>query len=337
MNEKLNIQHISIRSERIEKLIETHISWIVLSANHAYKIKKPIRYSFVDFSTLQKRKFYCEEELRLNNRITKGMYLEVVPIVKSDGQLVIDGLSDKVEDYAVKMSRQDQEKQMHLMLERNEVQGHHIVQLADCISTFHKNLKPIDQTFSPDELISTFNDVFCISDFVSNYLEDSYNEIISNSISFSNQFIDHQQHNFSDRIERGMIRDCHGDLHSGNIFLTEHPVIFDCIEFNPAFRKIDLLYEIAFFCMDLDVFGRGDFKLIFLENYRQLFPEVMSEESDNLIFIYYQMLRANIRAKVLALKIEAQKIQDQNDPTLREIRNYLNLVKRYLSQLESAD
>ena len=119
------------------ELIETHISWVILSENFAFKIKKPIQYSFLSFSTLEKRKFYCEKELDLNERLTENVYLEVVPIRFYDGKWTIEGKVGKIVDYALKMKRLDNRRRMDVLLQKNEVTEKNMEQLADQLAGFH--------------------------------------------------------------------------------------------------------------------------------------------------------------------------------------------------------
>ena len=330
-----DIRNIYFDSEKAEEIIETHISWVIITERHVYKLKKPVKFSFVDFSAPEKRKFYCEEELRLNQRLTSGMYISIMGIRRSNGNLIITEDLDGAIDFAVKMTRQNLELQMHLMLEKNLVSPEHIHALSDIISKFHKSLAPIYIPFNQLSLKDTFNDLESVFPFVFRELGKQYSDVISHAISYSDNFIQLHHKEFEERIERGMIRDCHGDLHSGNIFLSDPPVIFDCIEFNPAFRQIDLLYEIAFFCMDLDSFGREDLKNLFLLNYKRLFPEVTERETDRLIFIYYKLLRANIKVKVLALKLSGEHFSKDDLHDTDELKRYIRLMQRYLSQLKA--
>ena len=137
------------------------------------------------------------------------------------------------------------------------------------------------------------------------------------------------------RLKAGFFRDCHGDLHSRNIFLLATPQPFDCIEFNDDFRQIDVLNEIAFLCMDLDSFGRQDLADLFLKYYNDLFPTMKTVE-DQLLFIYYKSYRSNIRAKVNSLRARSAKDERERKNALAESRKYLQLMNSYIKMLDQA-
>lgn len=313
------------------KLVETHISYVILGTSFAYKFKKEIIYSFLDFSTLQKRKYYCERELMLNNRLTKGMYLEVVPVRQERSGISIDGPDGKIIDYAIKMKRMQDAKQMHLMLDKKQVTLQHIRSLAVLIRKFHDRTDVIHRKFNKDHFSSRFNDIQSVSDFVKKSLGVEKVKAIEKAMHISDHFLDKHQNLFSKRVEGGFIRDCHGDLHSRNIFLYAHPVIFDCIEFNDEFRQIDVLDELAFFCMDLEAEGFYALSKAFMDYY---FAKMINEfgKKEHLLFTYYKCYRANVRAKVNALR--ALKAEgDVLEKNLRDVKKYLTLMGSYLVEL----
>ncbi len=314
------------------KLVETHISYVILGRSFAYKFKKEIIYSFLDFSTLQKRKYYCERELMLNNRLTKGMYLKVVPVRQQKSEISIDGTEGKVIDYAIKMKRMQDAKQMHLMLEKNHVTLQHIKALAVLIRNFHDRTEVIHRKFNQDHFSSRFNDILSVSDFVKTSLGGEQVKIIEKAVRISDQFLELHNDLFVQRVESGCIRDCHGDLHSRNIFLYAQPIIFDCIEFNDEFRQIDVLDELAFFCMDLEAEGFYTLSKAFTECY---FAKKKNEfgKREHLLFTYYKCYRTNVRAKVnalRALKAEGEELKKN----LADVEKYLALMDKYLAELD---
>jgi aminoglycoside phosphotransferase family enzyme len=313
------------------KLIETHISYVILGTSFAYKFKKEIKYSFLDFSTLQKRKYYCERELMLNNRLTQGMYLEVVPIRIEGNEISINSLAGKIIDYAIKMKRMQDAKQMHVMLQKKQVTAQHIKSLAILIRKFHDRTDVIDRKYNPDHFISRFNDILSISAFAGQSLGIQYEKLIEKAVRMSDHFLERHSDLFIQRIKNGYIRDGHGDLHSRNIFLYAKPVIFDCIEFNDEFRQIDILDEIAFFCMDLDAEGFDAFSKTFTDKY---FAKTKMDfgPREQLLFIYYKSYRANVRAKVNALRAKTSE-GDVLKKNLAEVQKYLALMNSYLKEL----
>jgi aminoglycoside phosphotransferase family enzyme len=148
----------------------------------------------------------------------------------------------------------------------------------------------------------------------------------------SDRFHEANKNLLAERLKAGYIRDCHGDLHSRNIFLLHTPQVFDCIEFNDDYRQIDVLNDIAFLCMDLDAFGRKDFSDFFLDCYDQLFSTIKTAQ-DRKLLIYYKSYRANIRAKVNSLRARSAKSEDQKKIALSETEKYLLLMQGYLQML----
>ncbi len=313
------------------KLVETHISYVLLGPAVAFKIKKNIHYSFLDFSTLKKRKHFCEQEVALNNRLSKGVYLGVVPVLQDGEELTIDGKSGKIIDYAVHMKRLQGAKQMHVMLDKKQVSKKHMKTLAVLIRDFHCQTTVIKKIFNPQQFVSRFNDILTVSDFISTALGAASVATMKKAVRMSDAFL-HTHHDlFIQRIENGFTRDCHGDLHSRNIFLYHRPIIFDCIEFNDEFRQIDILDELAFFCMDLEAEGLYDLSKAFTTYYfRKAKNNFGSREQ--LLFTYYKCYRANVRAKVNALRA-MQATEPVQKKWLAEVKKYLSLMDSYLVAL----
>jgi aminoglycoside phosphotransferase family enzyme len=312
------------------KLIETHISWVIINGRFVYKIKKPIQYSFLDFSTLDKRKFYCEREIELNKRLTDEVYIDVQPIISKDGHFLIGG-DGEVIDYAVRMRKLDNEKQMDVLLLNNKVTASDIRNLAEKIATFHKSTDIIYQKDYMD-IKNQFNDLEQQSNYLEKHLNKNYSTIIRDAINLSNDFLERNKNLLANRLQSGFFRDCHGDLHSRNIFLLPSPVPFDCIEFNDDFRQIDVLNEVAFLCMDLDSFGRQDLSDLFFSYYNSLFPSVKTPD-DRMLFIYYKSYRSNIRAKVNSLRARSAENEADIKQALSEAGKYLQLMWSYMKLL----
>jgi aminoglycoside phosphotransferase family enzyme len=313
------------------QLIETHISWVFLCERLVYKIKKPIQYSFLDFSTLEKRKYYCEREIELNKRLTDDVYLDVQAVRELRGHYFIDGENGEIIDYAVRMRKLDRSRQMDVLLVNNQVTQSDIVNLAKKIASFHKNTRIIYQKNFLD-VQEQFNDLDAERDYLEKYLNTNSNIIISHAIEISNKFIENNKGLLANRLREGFFRDCHGDLHSRNIFLLPAPQPFDCIEFNDDYRQIDVLNEIAFLCMDLDVFGRQDLSDLFLSHYNNLFPCIKTD-ADRRLFIYYKSYRSNIRAKVNSLRARDAGNDKERTSSVAEADKYLRLMDSYIKML----
>lgn len=318
---------ISMHAQEQPKLIETHISWVIVAATNVYKIKKPVHFSFLDFSTCEKRKYYCEQEITLNNRLTENIYLDVQPIRVKSGCYYWGGDEGEIIDYAVKMMKLDGDLQMDILLSKNKVTSEHIHKLAEKIAYFHKNTTKV-YGIDPFELQEQFNDLKNEKEFLSENLGKTDSLIIDKAIQFSDLFIRENASYLTERIKNGYFRDCHGDLHTRNIFLLPDPQPFDCIEFNDSFRQIDILNEIAFLCMDLDAAGRQDLSELFVSNYNEFFPAVKSAKELKL-FRYYKGYRANVRAKVNSLRAGSAENETTKNDFLSQTVRYLRLMDNY--------
>lgn len=313
-------------------LISTHASWVLLTPEFAYKIKKPVQFSFLDYSTPAKRKAACLEEMRLNQRLAPKLYLDVVEVQENKGRYTLGASGQQGIDYALKMRRMNPKRQMDILLEADRVTTNHVLAVAECLAPFHQNAERRYDLVHLDNLKNQFNDIAVILPFLEKHFPEEACSIIESSIQLSDQFLEEHLDRLLERQAKGWVIDGHGDLHSRNIFLMKKPVIFDCIEFNEAFRLMDILSEIAFFCMDLHYFGRQDLAAHFLQRYLQLVPCIEDIKDWN-IFHYFKLYRANVRLKVNglnAMQAEDEEALQKNIPT---IKAYLNLYRYYLKAL----
>lgn len=312
-------------------LVETHISWVILGDDFAYKIKKPIQYSFLDFSTVELRKHFCERELELNQRFSKDIYLEVLPIYQLAGSFIIGGTNGTLIDYTLKMRKLDPEKQMDILVLKNKVGESDIKNLAERIVDFHQKTSIIFKKEVSD-IRKKFSALIEEKEFLTYNLNINSGKIIESGIKASNTFLNNNKTLLTTRLKEGFFRDCHGDLHTRNIFLLPEPQPFDCIEFNDDYRHIDILNEVAFLCMDLDALGRHDLCEMFITHYNTLFP-TMRDEKEYRLFIYYKSYRANVRAKVNSLRAKSATDSTSKKKALEEVRKYLRLMDSYLTEL----
>ena len=278
------------------QLLETHISWVLLAGEYAWKIKKPVDFGFLDFSSLDKRRFYCEEELRLNSRLAPDIYLEVVPV---SGTLDAPRLGGEGEplDYAVKMRRFDQSG---LLSNRLAQLGPELMdELAGLVADFHQQIQVCGEDCEfglPDAVLAPMLDNFSTIRDLGQLPEviDQLQQIEAwtrNRAEVLNPVLQARKGN-------GFIRECHGDMHLGNITLIdERPVIFDGIEFNPELRWIDTMNEVAFLLMDLREKQLPQLAWHFLNRYLQQ----TGDYSGLALSSFYQAYRAMVRAKVAAL------------------------------------
>ncbi|MBK8567158.1 MAG: hypothetical protein IPN76_28495 [Saprospiraceae bacterium] len=281
-------------------LVETHISWVILTPDFAFKIKRPVRYDFLDYSTLLARKKFCQDEYRLNRRLAPDTYLGVLTIGSKNGQLhIAEGIQNPV-DYAVWMHREDNHRQLDVLLKAGEVTAEDLRPLAHSIAVFHQNHVLLHPHFDPNEMVNDFADLFHHETKLFATLGNGTRptlEAMKNQLSF---FIDKHGKRLKERAANGLWVDGHGDLHCRNVFLTAPPIIFDCIEFNPHLRHLDVLNELAFLCMDFDHHDRTDLGVAFLRFYQQEHSCIEIPE-DELLFLFFKAYRANVRLKVALL------------------------------------
>lgn len=309
------------------KLTETHISWVILCEDYVYKIKKPIHYSFVNFSTVERRQFYCRQEIRLNWRLTFNVYIDLLEIRKHANRIEIGGKSGEVIDYAIRMRRLNSDRQMDILLQNDLVGEEAIRGLARKIASFHRKSAVVKEKNVMD-LADKFNDLAEEEAYFNLHLGNWSGNTVKSAILQSNKFLSKNVKFLQSRLKEGYYRDVHGDLHSRNVFLLSEPIIFDCLEFNEDYRKIDILNEIAFLCMDLDSFGKEDLSDLFLKYYSDFLPLSLGHQEQQL-FTYYKAYRA----KVNSLRARSASKEADCATALREADKYLRLMSSYFNSL----
>ncbi len=308
-------------------LKETHISWVILTRQYAFKIKRPVKYSFLDFSSLAGRKYYCREELRLNKRFAPEMYLKVLPVTGNMLKGTNDAAGKEIVDFAVQMKRMDNKREMDNLLRSDKVTDKHIDKLAEKIAGFHKRVNVIKKAFDKDMFQKKYADIKSVVPYLKKTNKRELENKINACIERSGLFIRNNEKLLVNRINNGYHKDCHGDLNTRNIFLYDDPVIFDCIEFNQEFRQIDILSDIAFLCVDFDFFGKKNFSELFYHKYCEYFGE-MERSDTRRLFAYYKSYRANVRAKVTLISAEKAGDND-NAKLLDDAGKYVDLMETY--------
>jgi aminoglycoside phosphotransferase family enzyme len=312
---------------------ETHISWVVFTADFALKIKKPVKLSFLDFSTLELRKHFCEQEVILNSRFS-NIYLSVVALSRKDKIWVFENGKEQILEYGVVMERQAETLRLDRLLSKNHVSIKAIAQLAHQVADFHKNAAVITTPFNLNEAKELFQDLRSVSGLLEKF-NTKWSDLIEETVKFSDEFLITKQNLFASRTKAGWVKDVHGDLHSRNIFLKPEPVIFDCIEFNDSFRQIDVWYEVAFLCMDMEFYGHRELSEEFFKEYIHHSGQLLNPENRQ-IFTYFKMLRANVRAKVLTLQTSQGTSSSSNTENLSDPVRYLELMHAYKQELSNA-
>jgi aminoglycoside phosphotransferase family enzyme len=308
------------------KFMETHISLLFLTGNHVYKIKKPVNFGFLDFTSLGKRKLFCEEEVRLNRRLSPGIYLGVVRITKEGDQIHLEGKGEPVE-YAVKMKQIPEEKLMHQLLERRRVTPKMIEEVSEKLVQFYFAAETNDlvKSFAKPERIrqDTDENFEQTVKYIDVTIPREVYEEVKNK---TNDFLRTNGKIFHQRIASDRIRDCHGDLRLEHIFWGDEISIFDCIEFNQRFRYTDVAADIAFLAMDLDYHGREDLS-------EHLIGAYVGESGDHElmeVLDFYKCYRAYVRGKVESFRLDDPHIPEgEKREALKRAQKYFSLAHRY--------
>ncbi len=311
------------------KLVQTHISFVFLTRRFVYKVKKAVNFGFLDFTTLKKRHFFCKKELKLNRRLCGDMYLEVVPINKAVA-VKIKGEGETVE-YAVKMKRMPQENIMSNLLEKNKVNDKLVDRIAQVIAEFHSQAKTNSRItkFGSLAIIETnWNENFeQTEEYSGKTISTEDFKLINGKIE---NFIRKNAPLFKKRMVENRIRDCHGDIHSGNIFVTDRIYIFDAIEFNERFRYSDIVSDIAFLAMDLDFKGRTNLSNFFVKKY----AEYSGDKELTKLLPFYECYRAYVRGKVVSFKLKDPNISNAEKSTaIKEASAFFKLASTYAKTL----
>ncbi|BAN69737.1 bifunctional aminoglycoside phosphotransferase/ATP-binding protein [endosymbiont of unidentified scaly snail isolate Monju] len=289
------------------RLIETHISWVILHDRYAWKLKKPLDLGFLDFSRLDQRRLFCEEEIRLNRRLAPDIYLGVVPITGTPESPRFGG-EGPILEWAVQMRAFDADATLD---RAHEIAPAQIDAIADCLAHFHRDIPkappesdygtpaavraPVEGNFAALRRLDPPPSSRALLDVLEPRLQ---------------RLGERLEPHFSARREAGHIRECHGDLHLGNIaWMNEAPLIFDAIEFDPGLRFIDPVNELAFLAMDLH--HRGQSALAW-----RLLDRWLTHTGDHAglaAWSYYLAYRAMVRAKIAAIR--ARQADDDFTPT----------------------
>ena len=303
------------------ELMETHISWVILAGDFAYKIKKPVVLDFLDFGTLDKRRHYCEEELRLNQPWAPELYLDVVTITGPAAEPVVGG-EGEVLDYAVRMRRFDQ----HLRLDHQLADGLLTVtdmkELGQAIAARHAAAArpdPADRERLTGQVIHYFWENF---DHLGGILDDEEFDFLHDWMEAE---IGKHEATLRQRFDDGFVRDCHGDLHLGNLVrLPSGITTFDCIEFNPDLRNTDVFADVGFLAMDLTEKGHPELAAHFLNRYLERGGDYEGAVLLDLFFVY----RCLVRAKVAAIRSRERESGAERAADIREAREYSAMARR---------
>jgi len=309
------------------RVLETHISWVLLTGDYAYKIKKRVDLGFLDYSTLERRRRCCEEELRLNRRLAPTLYLAVLPITGEAAHPAWDGTGPVIE-YALKMREFPQAAQLDRVLRRGELTSGHISQLARLVAAFHDAATVAGRESPYGVAEQVWQPALQNFQQIRPYLDAARDREILDALQHWSEVEFHRLTPvWSARKSDGCIRECHGDMHLGNMALVDGELlIFDCIEFSEALRWIDVMSESAFVVMDLDDRGRPDLAQRFLNDYLQHGGDYGGLQ----VLRFYQVYRALVRAKVACIRLAQPGLPNvERAETHARARRYLALAQRY--------
>lgn len=308
------------------QVIETHISWVLLTGPYVYKIKKPMNFGFLDFTTLAARGHFCEQELKLNQRLTDNLYLEVLPVTGTAEAPQLGGAGEPIE-YALKMRQFSQDGLLSTLQAKGELTTAHIDDMARQIAEFHLNAPRVmaeNVLGSPDSVMAPVTQNF---EQILPFLTEKADLVQLQALeAWANTSFERLKPLLAQRKQDGFIRECHGDIHLGNITLIDGKVvIFDCIEFNEPFRMTDVYADIGFLAMDLEDRGLKSLSRRLISQYLEHTGDYAGLELLN----FYKAYRALVRAKVALFSLSPDADHVQRATTLRQYRNYANLAESY--------
>jgi aminoglycoside phosphotransferase family enzyme/predicted kinase len=315
------------------RLAETHISWVILAGRYAYKIKKAVNLGFLDFTSLASRHFYCEEEIRLNRRLAPKIYLDVVPI-GGTAETPEFGTLPAME-YALRMRRFSVSNQLDKLAARGKLMPRHMDKLAATIADFHGNLVPATPGSALGSAAAVHSAAFHIFERLQTLLANSEDaaRVAALRHASEGEYANRKEH-FERRHAKGFVRECHGDLHLGNIVLiNEQPIPFDCIEFDAALRWIDVMSDVAFTFMDLLHWKFPELAYRFLNAYL----EANGDYEGVRLLRFYTAYRATVRAMVNAIHANQPGLPDKAKREASvNCRSFLTLAAEHLAQRQPA-
>ncbi|MEL6813436.1 MAG: hypothetical protein AAFP03_01320 [Cyanobacteria bacterium J06598_3] len=321
------------------RLMQTHVSYVLLTGDYVYKLKKNVNFGFLDYSTLEKRHHFCQEEIRLNERGAGSLYLGVVAIAQSNKQngeqFALEGDGEPVE-YAVKMRQFPQSALLSDQFANGLIDEAKIKQLATTIANFHKETPT-------DDHVRTFGSIPAIRQSIDENYDQTVDFVGGDSVgkpqtqqqfdetkAYTNNFFETQAALFQKRLDQDKIRACHGDLHLGNICEWEDSILlFDCIEFNEPFRFVDTMFDVAYIVMDLEVAGRQDLSTAFLNQY----IEVTGDYEGLEVLPLYVSRQSYVRAKVTSFMLGDPSVSEADKQAASEkAAKYYQLAWSYVKK-----
>lgn len=315
------------------RLFQTHMSWVILDGTWARKIKKPVKYSFVDYSTLERRKSFCNRENALNSMISPDIYKGVEPITCSNGKVTFSG-EGKILDYCVKMKELPQSDRMDKRLEENTVTKSHIQDIARILFDFHNQSHKAKEEYGRIEAIrDNFQPAFALTDFIQDEIGEG--ERMARIHRRVEHFFSRHKDLFKKRNREERVRRGHGDVRSKNIFITEEKIyLFDAIEFSEKIASCDVAADLAYLAMDLNFFRHKELADSLTDQYVSL-----SGDQDLLKLIdFYQCYRAVVQVLVQAYQLQDEDVEKEQKEEAGELcREYLRMAEEFILKVKSEE
>jgi aminoglycoside phosphotransferase family enzyme len=310
------------------RLVQTHISLVFVADQFVYKIKKPVNFGFLDFTSLEKRAFYCRQELTLNRRLAKDIYLDVLPVRFDGGKYSMRSRKGRIVEFALKMKRVSERRLMKSLYERGALTDNHLRRLARRLAIFHRQAlrsPEIDAFGEADRFrINTDENFSQIRKYIGRSIEREPFSVLQD---WTDRFYRSRRELFEKRIQQGKIRDCHGDLHMEHVCFSRTLSIIDCIEFNDRFRYSDTVADIAFLLMDLEYHGGKKHSASLWNHYRAF----AGEQDVEPLLDFYKVYRAVVRGKVNSFQVDDATISaEDKEAAVQKARKYFGLACSYV-------
>ncbi len=310
-------------SEQVN-VIETHMSWVFLTDQYVYKLKKPVRYDFLNFSTLAARYQNCQAELRLNRRLAPRIYLEVVPLtINLQGELQL-GADGEVVDWLVKMHRLPADAMLDVAIKQGTVKARDITQVVQQLVHFYQTLPPVTLS-AVDYRCQLKSDLQTTLQDLTAHANGLPGNLVSHLLGELISFLQAEPQLFDSRIHQGKIIEGHGDLRPEHICLKPEVVIIDCLEFNQSLRILDCVDELAFLSLECERLGGEDIGKQLLESY----GEISQDRPPARLIRFYKAYRACLRAKLAIWHMKEPGRLEAADWFARA-RSYLYLAEKFL-------
>lgn len=311
---------------RVE-VIETHMSFVFLTPGHAYKLKKPVRYDFLDFSTLELRKRDCDQEVRLNQRLATGIYLGVLPLVRiSDNRLRL-GRQGEVVEWVVRMQRLPHERMLDECIRQGTLRAAELDRLAERLAHFYRSCAP--EPITPEVYRARFaTDIQLDRTAFAPHARSLDQRADSACLDRQLAFLERWRPALDDRVRAGRIVEGHGDLRPEHVCLLEPPVVFDCLEFNRGLRVVDPLDELAYLAMECEFLGAASAGARVLDGY----VERSADAAPAVLVAFYKARRASLRAR-LCIAHTGELPDGDGDRWIARANRYLMIARAYAEQI----